>query len=44
MVYDDKEIQFLGLTVYVKIGILKTKIFSKLTDNHEWLDVWSLHQ
>ena len=41
MIYDYKEIQFLGLTVYVENGFLKTKIFSKPTDNHEYLDVWS---
>ena len=39
MVYDNKEIQFLDLTVYVENGFLKTKIFSKPTDNHEYLDV-----
>ena len=36
IVYDYKEIQFLGLTVYVENGFLKTKIFSKPTDNREY--------
>ena len=44
MVYDYKEIQFLDLTVYVENGFLKTKISSKPADNHEYLDVRSLHQ
>ena len=44
MVYDYKEIQFLDLTVYVQNGFLKTKIFSKPTDNHEYLDVRTSHQ
>ena len=44
MVYDYKEIQFLDLTVYVENGFLKTKFFSKLTDNHEYLDARSSHQ
>ena len=44
MVYDYKEIQFLDLTVYVENGLLKTKFFSRPTDNHEYLDVRSLHQ
>ena len=44
MVYDYTEIQFLDLTVYVENGFLKTKIFSKSTDNHEYLDIWSSHQ
>ena len=44
MVYDYKEMQFLYLTVYVENGFLKTKIFSKPTDNHEYLEVRSSHQ
>ena len=44
MIYDYKKIQFLGLTVYVENGFLKTKIFSKPIDNHEYLDVRSSHQ
>ena len=44
MVFDYKEIQFLDLTVYVENGFLKTKTFSKPTDNHEYLDVRSSHQ
>ena len=36
MVYDSKEIQFLGLIVYVENGFLKTKFFSKPTDNQEY--------
>ena len=44
MVYDYKEIQFLGLTVYVENGFLKTKIFSMHTDNHEYLDAQSSYQ
>ena len=44
MIYDYKEIQFLDLTVYIEKGLLKTKIFSKPTDNHEYLDVRSSHQ
>ena len=44
MIYDYKEIQFLDLTVYAANGFLKTKFFSKLSDNHEYLDVRSLHQ
>ena len=44
MVYDHKEIQFLDLTVYVENGFLKTKIFSKPKDHHEYLDVRSSHQ
>ena len=44
MVYDYKEIQFLDLTVYVENSDLKTKFFSKLTDNHECLDARSLHR
>ena len=44
MVYDYKEIQFLDLTVYVQNGFSKTTIFSKPTDNHEYLDVRSSHQ
>ena len=37
MIYDHKEIQFLDLTVYVENRFLKTKIFSKPPDNHEYL-------
>ena len=44
MVYDYKEIQVSDLTVYVENGFLKTKFFSKTTDNHEYLDVQSSHQ
>ena len=44
MVYDNKEIQFLDLTVHVENGFLKTKFFSRPTDNHEYLDVRSSHQ
>ena len=44
MIYDYKEIQFLDLTIYVENRFLKTKNFSELTDNHEILDVRSLHQ
>ena len=44
MVYDFKGIQFLDLTVYVDNGFLKTEIFSKPTDNHEYLDIRSSHQ
>ena len=44
MVYDSKEIQFLDLTVYEGNGFLKTKVFSKPTDNHEYLHVRSSHQ
>ena len=42
MVY--KENQFLDLTVYAENGFLKTKIFPRQTDNHEYLDVRSSHQ
>ena len=34
----------LDLTVYVEKGFLKTNIFSRPTDNHEYLDVHSSHQ
>ena len=44
MVFDYKEIQFLDLIAYVENGFLKTKIFSKSADNHEYLDVGSSHQ
>ena len=44
MVYDYMEIQVLDLFVYVQNGFLTTKIFSKPTNNHEYLDVWSSHQ
>ena len=44
MIYNYKEIQFLDLTVYVENGLLKTKIFPKPTDNHEYLDVRSSRQ
>ena len=44
MIYDYKEIQFLGLTVYVENGFLKTKMFSRPTDNHGYLDVRSSYQ
>ena len=44
MIYDHKEIQLLDLTVYVENVFLKTKFFSKLKGNHEYLDVWSSHQ
>ena len=44
MVYDSKEIQFLNLTENEENGFLKTKIFSKPTNNHEYLDVRSSHQ
>ena len=44
MIYDQKEIQFLDLTAYVENGFLKTKIFSKPKDKHEYLDVRSSHQ
>ena len=39
MLYDHKKIQFIDLTEYIENGFLKTKIFSKPTDNHEYLDV-----
>ena len=44
IIYDYKEIQSLDLTVYIENGFLKTKIFSKPTDNQEYLDVRSSHQ
>ena len=44
MVYHCKEIQVLDLTVCVENGFLKTNFFSKPIDNHEYLDVRSLHQ
>ena len=44
VVYDYMKIQFLDLTVYAENGFLQTKIFSRPTDNHEYLDVRSSHQ
>ena len=44
VIYYYREIQFLDLTAYVENGFLKTKIFSKATDTHEYLDVRSSHQ
>ena len=44
MSYDFKRIQFLYLNNYVEDGYLKTALFSKPTDNHEYLNVHSWHQ
>ena len=44
MIYYYKEIQFIDLTVYVENEFLKTKIFSRLTDNQEYFDARSSHQ
>ena len=37
MARDYKKIQFLDLTVYVENSFLKAKMFSKPTDNHEYV-------
>ena len=44
MSYDFKRIQFVDLNIYVEDGYLKTALFSKLLDNHEYLNVRSWHQ
>ena len=44
MSFDFKCIQFLDLNVYVEDGYLKTAVFSKPTDNNEYLNVRSWHQ
>ena len=44
MSYNFKRIQFLDLNIYVEDGYLKTAIFSKPTDDHEYFNVRSWHQ
>ena len=44
MSFDLKCIQFLNLNIYVEDGYLKTALFSKQMDNHEYLNVHSWHQ
>ena len=41
MSFGFKHIQFLDLNIYVEDGYLKTALFSKPTDNHEYLNVRS---
>ena len=44
MSFDFKHTRFLDLNVYVEDGYLKTALFSKPTDNHEYLNVRAWHQ
>ena len=44
MSFDFKPIQFLDLNFYVEDGFLKTALFSKLMDNHEYMNVRSWYQ
>ena len=41
MSFDCERIQFLDLNIYVEDGYLKTALFSRPTDNHEYLNVRS---
>ena len=44
MSFDFKCIQFLDLNIYVEYSYLTTALFSKPTDNHEYLNVRSWQQ